>query len=285
MCNKNKLMKKLELKYEFRNIAMPYKEELAIWENSKAEFRTEKKNTEYFGHLRLWGNDVEPEEIKNEWEKLEKLLESFALAMKFIGNRKISYKKEGELIYYLGDDEYTICNDLDITNIIKRTKGEEFNYINVTLPVIRAELKGETSPISLPEQMPHIPLNLKRYVITIVQAEELDDYQEHYEDEQLKRWFLILEELENNTNGIDYKNIKHVRNFVSHPMCYDSNLINFLNNELPQSVYTNDAGRDEAKFKREEPSHIAFVSKYQNKARRWAKKLVEDEIKKFGGSI
>ena len=96
---------------------------------------------------------------------------------------------------------------------------------------------------------------------------------------------MILEELENNTNGIDYKNIKHVRNFVSHPMCYDSNLINFLNNELPQSVYTNDAGRDEAKFKREEPSHIAFVSKYQNKARRWAKKLVEDEIKKFGGSI
>ena len=68
-------------------------------------------------------------------------------------------------------------------------------------------------------------------------------------------------------------------------MCYDSNLINFLKNELPQSVYTNNAGKDEAQFKREEPSHIAFVSKYQNKARCWAKKLVEDKIKKSGGSI
>lgn len=62
-------------------------------------------------------------------------------------------------------------------------------------------------------------------------------------------------------------------------------IIEFLKKELPGSVYINPSGKEEARFYRDDNSHIALVSKYQNKARQWARDLVKQEIEKHGGNV
>ena len=122
--------------------------------------------------------------------------------------------------------------------------------------------------------------------MTIIQAEEFDDLKGNYADDQLKRWFLILEELLNDSEKSkkDYTDIRYIRNFVSHHNICDPQIIALLEKELPGAVYVNMTGK-QARFLRDDPSHVAFVSKYQNKARQWAKDLVKVEIKKQGGNV
>ena len=144
---------------------------------------------------------------------------------------------------------------------------------------------ASTSPAPLPQKMPSVPLILKRHILNIVQAEELDANSEHYEDEQLKRWFLIIEELETQKDSQTYKNLRSARNFVSHPTSNASETVRFIKKELPSSVYVNACEQEEARYQRDDPIHRAFVSKYQTMARQLAKGLVEKEILAKGGYI
>lgn len=279
-------MKRLELNCTFFQISAPYKEETVLWDG-QVEFKIGQEEGNIVGYFRAWKDNVEPERIKVEGEKLEEKAKSLALGLKFIGNRQVYWKKSS-LDYYFQSEKITIRNDVDIEAVIKRSKGEPFNcYIDAVLPMYEATMTVSVSQLPLPLQMPNIPLSLERYILTIIQAEELDGYEQNYEDEQLKRWFLILEELETdkNKNETGYKEIKHMRHFVSHSMCHGTEVIAFLKKELLNSVYINPSGQEEARFCRDDSSHISLVSKYQNKARRRARDLVKQEIEKYDGNV
>ena len=282
--NKDNQSEKLELKSEFYDLSVPYKEETAYWKRKdiNAEFyikRTESKNV---GYLRIWKNHVKPEHIESEWKNLNNFVESFSLGMQFQGNRKLHYKSCGSF-YYMNNDKFPIRNNSDIIAIIKRSKGEVFNYINIFLPALEGKFHMTNQPVSLPQSMPFVPLKFERHILTIIQAEELNDQNDYYEDEQLKRWFLILEELVSRED-LREDPVKFVRDFVSHPVCKSKELVDFIKQHLPSAVDHRN-GREVVIFKRNEPLHRAFVSKYQNIARQWAKNLVRREILESGGNV
>lgn len=282
-------MKKLELNCKYLPFSLPYKEETASWVNDNVEFKIKKEEGIIIGYFRVWSDGVEPEMIKDVWKKLEEKAESFALGMKFIGNRKI-HRVKTDLFYYLNSDKFTIRKDVDIEAIIRRSKGEEFNYLSINGLRSKICIKEHVNPLPLPKKLPSVPIGMERYILTIIQAEERDghkeNYEYNYEDEQIKRWFIILEELETNNKSSDaYKDIKYARDFVSHSVCHCPKVIAFLKRELPIAVYINPSGREEARFCREDKSHIALVSKYQYKARHWARQLVKQEIEKHGGNV
>ena len=276
-------MKRLELKCRFFEISIPYKEGTALWAKQNVELKIQYQEGNSIGHFRVWKDDVQPEMIKEEWKKLKDETESFMLGMMYLGNKKV-YSKEDELLYSNNGEKFRIRNDIDIEAIIRRSKGEVFNYAYLELPSLVCNGEIKVSPIPLPHKMPYVPLNLKRHILTITQAERLDDYCENYEAEQLKLWFLILEELESDKKNSEYDNIKCVRNFVSHDVCYHDNLIEFLKKELPSAVYV-ESGKEKARFYRDDKLHIALVSKYQSKARCRARKLVKQKIEKHGGNV
>lgn len=268
----------LELNCKITSFSILYKTERMLWSDQETQLLIEKEDDEQVGYLKVWEEDVAPELIKENRLLLEEKIESFILGMKFIGNRKLS-RNQNTLHYYIDNEEpFHIRHDMDIEAIIRRSKGEEVNYMHVELPALQCNMKMDTQPSSLPAKMPNIPLILKRYILTIIQAEDLDEYSKNYQDEKLKRWFLVLEELEENKNTSNYIDIKCARHFVSHSACHGQEVIKFLKRELPSSVYLNNNGKEEARFLRDNPSHVSLISQYENKARDWARNLIKQQI-------
>lgn len=277
--------KRLEFKCKCNNISILYASGSIIWPDGTSEFKVIEDVSTKIGLYRTWSDNIDPDCLREERIKIEQRVESFVLGMRFLGNAKFS-QVDGRLSYVTETgEEYQITSDMDIEAIIHRSKGEEFNYVSVVHPTITCQGAGSSSPVPLPQRMPYVPLALKRHILNVIQAEELDGNSEYYEDEQLKRWFLVIEELEMNTSNQDYKDLRCIRNFVSHPTSNAKDTIAFLKIELPSSVYLNSHGSEEARYLRDDPTHRAVVSKYQTVARSWAKRLIEKEILLNGGYI
>lgn len=278
-------MGRLELSCKLVNISIPYRSGAIAWPESNSELRVVDKGEGRIGYYTAWCNNVDPVGIRDNQTVLLNRLSSFILAMQYIGN--ISISKSMDSMCYVNDagERYPIRQELDIEAIIRRSRGETFNYGALSIPPLQCSGVIHSSEVPLPKRMPIVPLNLKRHILTVVQAEELDRESEHYDDEQLKRWFLIIEELEMDVSSQDYKDVRSARNFVSHPTSNAPDTIAFLKRELPSSVYINMRGAEEARYLRDNPTHRALVSKYKTIARRWAKKLVEREITSNGGNI
>ncbi|MBU1138813.1 MAG: hypothetical protein KKA76_07545, partial [Proteobacteria bacterium] len=230
------------------------------------------------GYLTVWKEDITPELIKENWRSLEEKVESFVLGMNFSGNRKLTCNLTTVNYYIENEEPFHIRNDIDIDAIIRRSKGEDYSYCYAELPALQCNMTINIQPSSLPATMPNIPPILKRFILTVIQAEDLDEHSANYQDEKLKRWFLILEELEETKNTPSYNEIKCARHFVSHSSCHGSEVILFLKRELPSAVYVNDSGKEEARFSRDNQSHISLVSQYETKARNWARNLINQQI-------
>jgi hypothetical protein len=278
-------MGRLELSCKLVNISIPYRTGAIVWPESNSELRFVDEAEGRIGYYMAWCTNVDPDGIRDNRTLLLERQASFMLAMQYIGN--ISISKSMDSMCYVNDagKRNPISHDFDIEAIIRRSRGETFNYGTFLIPPLQCSGVGHSSEVPLPKRMPIVPLNLKRHILTVVQAEELDRESEHYEDEQLKRWFLIIEELEINVYSQDYKDVRSARNFVSHPTSNAPDTIAFLKRELPSSVYINMRGTEEARYLRDNPTHRAVVSKYQTIARRWARELVEKEITSNGGYI
>ena len=274
----------LVINCKIMNFSIFYEMETVIWNDENSEISIEVIDDEQVGYLRIWKEKVKLELIKETSLLLQEKIDNFLLGMQFIGNRKLSFNKT-KLFYYVNDDEeYLITNDLDIEAIIRRSKGEEFTYINIVLPSLECKIEASSSPVSLPKKMPLISIKLRRYILTIIQAEELDKYTD-YQDEKLKRWFLILEELTKDKSDKKFQDIKCVRNFVSHSVCNSKEVIAFLKRELPIAIYKNSSGCEEAQFHRDNNDHIFLVVNYENYARSLARELVKEKIIEDGGYV
>ncbi|MCI5164177.1 MAG: hypothetical protein D3917_19615 [Candidatus Electrothrix sp. AX5] len=94
----------------------------------------------------------------------------------------------------------------------------------------------------------------------------------------LRRWFLILDEIEIDRGRADFANIMNVRNFVSHYFCDKNNVIKLINKELPQAICQDSVRKKEARFDRRNSEHILFVEKYVRMAENRVKKLLESML-------
>lgn len=131
--------------------------------------------------------------------------------------------------------------------------------------------------------MPEVPLEAERWVGVWVEAFKLKDYVE----EQLRRQYLIIEELWdefkysfNDKVRHDKKQVKHIRDFVSHASCHNSDIIALVENDLQSAVvYVN--GAKHVAFRRI-VEHRNYIAKFEIKSRDLARDLVDKKMNQIG---
>jgi hypothetical protein len=265
-------MKRLQLEYQIKNISVLYEEGSVIWDN--AEFTFKKELT---GNLKIWENNIEPEQIAKTWKNLEERGESFQIAMKYLGNHSITFKTNDYVTYYFDDQKFTPRNEAEIRHLIKYLRGEiaSFNVGSMTVPVPKFSGSSHQSPIPLPTIMPLIPHELHGKAATLIVANQLANYP----DLQLKLGYLFLEEFLAK-DALENDKMKYARDFVSHPICYNPKVVGFIISELQSAKLG-----DNVRFERDKGDHIAFVSKYANLVLQKAEELFGDKVKSLGGCV
>lgn len=273
-------MNKLELSQSISGFSVNYKLGETIWKEIDSKISLITENNITIGTITAWKDNVIPEQIIQEKYKLCLLIDEIILGMQFNKNTKLSKNDNNIIIYYVGEKKYYIETNSDVEYIIRSSRGEDIISIRGKLFELKGNIGLTTQEISIPYICPRIPITLERLILTFNQAVDFSNMHFNCEDEQLKRWFLIIEELYPNKNENKYVDVKCARDFVSHPICHLKKTVDFLTREFPESVYTNNvSGKSEAKFERNISTHIAFVSKYQNISREWATELVNQKIK------
>jgi hypothetical protein len=265
-------MKRLEIEYNIVNMSTLYESPTGAWHNAEFIF-----NKELTANLKMWEDNIEPEQIAETWKKLEERAESFRVALKYRGNHHIIFNKMDYSTYYFNDQKFTLRNKAEIEILIKFLRGEieSFCVMSAKKPMLTISGSEIVSPTPLPQLMPLIPLELHGMATTLVIADELVNYP----DLMLKLAYLVLEGLMEE-DALKDDIMKHVRDFVSHPICRNPKVVAFVEGELPSAKLNS-----VVQFKRDKSDHIAFVSKYANLALERAKDLFEAEVEKRGGCI
>lgn len=269
-------MRRLALEYEIKNMSTLYEEKMASWQDAEFTF-----NKDFTGLLKLWEDGIEPEQISETWKKLQERAESFRVALKYLGNRLIDFKKKNDWpTYYFDDREFTPRTEEEIAIITDYLRGrrESFIMVHAVMPgfTVRAQISIPPSP--LPQSMPFIPPELQGMAETLVAAEELVKYP----DLVLKLAFLILEELKDkNSFNTEEQKMKYARDFVSHPICNNTEVEAFVGSEVPSSKINGKSVR----FDRNKQDHMSFVSKYAYSALQAAKELFNEKVQRDGGFV
>lgn len=131
-----------------------------------------------------------------------------------------------------------------------------------------------------PEHMPQVSLGAERWIRTFAEAGDFPDYAE----EQLRRHYLIIEELWdtyaarfNAGDQVKREEIKLIRDFVSHVECNRESHVRFISSHLPSAAVT-DGVRPTVLFNRLDVEHRSFVGRYVPDAERIGRALIEHAI-------
>lgn len=135
-----------------------------------------------------------------------------------------------------------------------------------------------------PEQMPQAPLGAERWIRTFAEAGDFEEYAE----EQLRRHYLVIEELKHRyitklvpNDQQKCEEIGFIRDFVSHPECdRKQKLVDFISAQLPSAVVTG-RSKPTVRFDRLNIDHRNFVGRYVVYSDRIARRLIELAIKDF----
>ncbi|WP_446010221.1 hypothetical protein [Candidatus Electrothrix sp.] len=269
----------VEVYYQIKNI--PYTETKRDWEDAYLSYHFVINETGD-GELKISKNKILPDEIEDAISSIEEQTNSWFMFYKFKSSHyNVSFEKK-EQKYSVENLGCLPLNERITVDMIKCwMSGGNSLDVDITVPVFNSD--GESSRGEFPDlsRFNNIDEILKRSLFTYIQTKELSLLSENYPDDMLKRWFLILEEIEENTGNIDYQNIKRARHFVSHSMCDTKSgrkVIDFLKRELAEAVYTNSENNEEARFDRGNQKHIEFVQKYAVKAEERARQLLMQQL-------
>jgi hypothetical protein len=267
-------MKKLQIEYQIEKLSLLFEVGSIPWNNAEFTF-----NEDSTAHLKIYANDIEPEQIMQTWKKLEDRGQSFQIAMKYLWNRSIIFNKNNYVTYYFDDQPVSLRNQDEIECWIKYWRGE-IQYsplcLSATAPMPTCSGSFSSLPVPLPKIMPFIPPEFHTKAANLIVAEEVADYP----DLQLKLAYILLEDLLDK-NELENDDMKFARDFVSHPSCGSKGLVSFIIRELPSAKIDDKTVR----FYRDKSDHIAFVFKYANLTLQKAKVLFNAEVEKCGGCI
>lgn len=271
-------MNTLELTFKVNKLSILYKKSSKTWNEQDCIFKVTGRQV---GLLKLNEKVYDIEELESAWSSLEDKAKSFELAMKLSGNFNVElkFKKPGKLIF--NKQNYAIRDFGEIKYIVKLIKGEITSYCYGILPMMTGKGKITVEPIESPNQMPYIPLEYEHIALTLTKALKQEQC-----DERIKLYLMVLDEIlpENEKSKDTFKQIKIVRNFVSHHKCDRKDVLMFVKEGLPNSIKVIN-GKEVVKYLRHVPDHIAFVCKYEEIARSLAFKTFRDVIKKLNGSF
>lgn len=134
-----------------------------------------------------------------------------------------------------------------------------------------------------PEHMPQVSLGAERWIRTFAEAGDFPDYPE----EQLRRHYLIIEELwEAYASMFDAgdqekrEDIGLIRHFVSHVECNHEKVVQFISARLPSAVVFG-RSRPTVRFDRLSVEHRNFVGMHVPDSERMARELIALAIKDF----
>jgi hypothetical protein len=132
-----------------------------------------------------------------------------------------------------------------------------------------------------PDQMPQVSLRAGRWIRTFAEAGDFLDYAE----EQLRRHYLIIEELwDTYASKFDAGDqskrevIGLIRHFVSHVECNHEKVVQFISARLPNAVVAG-RSRPTVRFDRLSVEHRNFVGRCVPDSERIARELIELAIK------
>lgn len=262
-------MRRLALECDISKMSILYEETTVSWNNAEFTF-----NKDLTAHLKVWEDDIEPEQISETWKRLKERIESFRIGLKYDGNRSVEIKRGDYPTYYVDDKIYTPRTEKEIVIITDYLRGRitSFGMAHLKVPTPKIRFIASVSPAPLPSNMPTVPPDLHRTAETIVAADELAKYP----DEVMKLAYVVLEEVEPTVPD----EFRLARNFVSHHVCKDSSVIAFVKADLPSAVVP-----DGVQFSRNNGEHIAFVAKYAYPALQRAKELFKAKVIKEGGFL
>ncbi|MHB8880426.1 MAG: hypothetical protein ACYC69_02830 [Thermodesulfovibrionales bacterium] len=270
-------MRRLELTYEIKNLNIRYEVETGepvSWH--EAEFIPGK---DFTATLRLWKDGIEPEGILETRPSLEQRADSFRVALKYLGNHRITFEIPGVPTYYFGTEKFPARNRIEVKSITDYLRGRAESFIEYDgiMASIILSCNVRAASANIPQSMPTVPPDLHRMAETIVAADELYKYP----DLVMKLAFMILEDLKG-LNALDAEEVKmkYVRDFVSHPICGNPQLTAFVESELPSARAT-----EGVQFRRNDKEHMAFVSKYASPALQRAKELFNEKVRTDGGFL
>ena len=142
---------------------------------------------------------------------------------------------------------------------------------------------AEIPPKPIPAALPQIPLEAERWIRIWIESGKLNEYVE----EQLRRHYLIIEELwQDNDQNFDAKqiadknNIELIRHFISHESCDNRKVVALIEKELPSAVVMLN-GKKHVRFNRT-IEHRNYIARYESKAREIARILVNNKMRQLG---
>lgn len=249
-------MKTLEITYEIRGFDRVLFIEKPSWNN--CEFTM---NGEDIATLRIWEDGIDNvAQIDRAKIIIKQRVKTFILAL-----------------------EYRL--QLPLTSIVKKINYPTIMKMDGTIHItenfgIDDEPSNRVLPVKPPEEMPSLPVECEPWILTLAEAHIFEQYVE----EQFKRQYLIIEELwaefahefDKETQDIKPK-LKLIRNFLSHAICDDKNIIELVSNDLPTSIL--DDGR--VKFLRNDIDHRNFIARFEIKSREISHALVEKKIRQI----
>lgn len=224
---------------------------LSIIEDGKAEFQISTDGIDTIEQI--------PDTIQTAREQVER----FMLAVEWAFGHELSYK----------------IKRIDTQNFIPEAGLAElraglniFDYAAIEIP-----------PKSAPTALPQIPLEAKRWIQIWTESTKFNDYVE----EQLRRQYLIIEELwQEHHQALDAnqraekRNIKSIRDFVSHASCHNVEIVSLVEHDLPSAVEMVSNAKH-VRFKRT-IEHRNYISKFEVKSRELARALVDSKIRQLG---
>ncbi len=234
-------------------------EEPAHWEQCLLSMKETSK-----AHVELWEAGIDtPQDLKSATVRLNEKLHRLVLAFEWAYGRELSIKI------------------IDI-------RAPSFDEENIAVVVESINLCDQSStqvkPRKVPKVMPEVPLEAARWITMWTEAIKLGDYVE----EQLRRHYLIIEELwEEFQNTFDTairadkKRVKLIRDFVSHDSCGNPKIIALVEPDLPSAV-VNVNGKKRVSFLRT-VEHRNYVSRFEVISRSLARSLVDMKMQQFGG--
>lgn len=286
-------MDKLILSVRYKNISVRYRDTQKEWIEQNAIFKIESSEIkhELNGVLHLWCPiELDELKIKESWNKLKDRSDRFYWGLRYQRNFDLERIEPEVVKYVIGCDgrEFVFPDQGHIgllTEIIaKHKKGGNHSYAFLTMPALKVTGVISSPPASFPDKMPDIASENVRILLTYLQGLYFDrsDLPFRYDDEQIKRWFLLMEELPGSRRK--FNDIKAVRDFVSHEACDENkHLIEMVRKEIgPHAVLKRKCkkGNDKeyVKFDRSDSQHLSFVSKYQATAREIIQGLIAQKL-------
>ena len=234
-------------------------QEKAVWDNFQFSMPDEEN-----GIIEAWIENIEvAEKVKPALKSLEERITRFVLALELKVCRELKWKvTQTTLPPYLTDNENIQLSD----------------HVELTDKVTCSAAGGAP-----PSQFPEIPIEAERWVQTLVEACKFHGYV----DEVFRREFFIIEELWNEFSlsfspqeRDERKNLKRIRDFISHGLCRNPDVIALVRQGLPQAFHSDNNG-EYVRFERN-IEHRNFIARFQSKTREFARKLVELKLAQLG---